>query len=58
MNQASTMRCQVTKYEVSLMNCSKIAIISSATTVTQHDGETLGWGGAGRSVLYYGYLGL
>ena len=38
MNQPSTMRCQVTKYEVSLLvNCSKIAIISSATTVTQHD---------------------
>ena len=54
MNQPSTMRCQVTKYEVSLVNCSKIAIISSATTVTQHDGETLGWGGAGGSVSYQG----
>ena len=55
MNQPSTMRCQVTKYEVSLLvNCSKIAIISSATTVTQHDGETLGWGGAGGSVSYQG----
>ena len=54
MNQPSTMRCQVTKYEVSLVNCSKIAIISSATTVTQHDGETVGRGGAGGSVSYQG----